>query len=93
MVVLRAIEVLAVGRMPSVVIFRVLDIEVGDPAELAINVTLLRHLCVVRHASALHVVLLVRVQLALWVHQDPLLVLEVFVEVLLWAEVRRVSVN
>ena len=82
-VVLGAVKELAEGWVHLAIVLRVLHVEVADPAQLSVNVPLLRKLRVVGHARPLHVVLLVRVQLSLWVQQDALLVLEVFVEVLL----------
>ena len=82
-VVLGAIEELSERRVHLVIVLGVLDVEVGDPAELAVNISLLGQLGVVGHARSLHFVLFVGIQLALRVQQDSLLVLEVFVEVLL----------
>ena len=83
MIVFWAVEELAESWMHLVIVFGVLDVEVVDPAKFTVNISLLGQLCVVRHARALHFVFFIWVQLALWVQQDSLLVLEVFVEVLL----------
>ena len=92
-VVLGPIKVFTVRRVPHVVILRVLNVEVRDPAELTIDITLLRHLSVVRHASAFDIVFLVGVKLTLWVEQKALLVLEVFVKVLLYIETKNILIE
>jgi len=82
-VVLGPVEELSVGGVHPVVVLAELDIEVGNPAKLAIDVSLFGQLGVVGHTGSLHVVLLVRVELSLRVEKHTLLVLEVLVEVLL----------
>ena len=64
-IVLGPVEELTVGGVHLVVVLRELDVEVGDPAELAVDVTLLGQLGVVWHARTLHVVFLIGVQLTL----------------------------
>ena len=70
--------------MHLVIVFAKLDIEVGNPAEFTVDVSLLGQLGVVRHASAFHLVLLIWVELSLRMEQHLVLVLVVFVKVLLW---------
>ena len=82
-IVLGTVEELTVSGVHLVVVLRELHVEVGDPAELTVDVALLGELGVVGHARALHIVLFIGIQLALRVEQHLLLVLEVLVEVLL----------
>ena len=82
-VILGPVKELTVGWVHLVIVLRELHIKVIDPAQLSVDVSLLRKLGVVRHASTLYIVLFVGVKLALWMQQNALLVLEVFVEVLL----------
>ena len=60
-----------------------LDIEVGDPAELAVDVSFFGEARVVGHARAFDFVLLIGVQLAVRLQQDVVLVPEVLPKVLL----------
>ena len=83
-IVLWAIEELTESWMHLVIVLGVLDVKVVDPAKLTVNISLLGQLSVVRHACALHFIFFIRVQLTLWVKQDSLLILEIFVKVLLW---------
>jgi len=86
-VVLGPVKELPVCGVHPVVVLAKFDIEVGNPAKLAVDVPLFGQLGVVGHASSLHVVLLVRVELSLRVEKHTLLVLEVLVEVLLLTHV------
>ena len=83
MVVLGTIKVLTVSWIELVIVLGKLYVEVRDPAELTVDVSFLRKLCVVRHSGSFDLIFLVRVQLALRMDENTVLVLEVFVEVLL----------
>jgi hypothetical protein len=82
-IVLGAIKELSVSRIQLVIVLRGLDIEVGNPTQLAINVSLLRQLGVVWHSSALNFVFLIGIELSLRVKHHSLLILKVVVEILL----------
>ena len=90
-IVLGAVEKLSVAGVQLVVILRELDVEVVDPAEFAVDVAVLGELRVVRHARALHLVLIVGVQLSLWVDHVRVSVLELLTEVLLCKEGERLD--
>lgn len=77
------VEVLSGGGVAHRVVLRALDIEVRDPTQLSINVSILGYKGVVRHSSPLELVHLVGVRLALWVEENGLLTLEALVEVFL----------
>lgn len=83
MVGLRAIKSLSERRMQVLIIFAHLDIKVWNPAQLAIDVTLLCQLRILGHAGAFHFVLIVGVHRALWVEHDLVSILRVFAKVLL----------
>ena len=85
-IVLRPVEELPVGWVHLFVVFAVLDIEVRDPAELAVDISLLCKLSVVRHTRSLHLVFFIRVELSLRMDKHQLLVFEALVKVLLWTE-------
>ena len=59
MVILWTVEELSEGVVILVIILGVLNVEVVDPAELTINVSLFGQLCVVRHSRSLDFVLLI----------------------------------
>ena len=65
-----------------IVIFRALNVKVGDPTELTIDVPILGDAGVVRHSCSLDIVHFIRIWLPLWFDQDGLLGLELFIEVL-----------
>ena len=83
MIVFGSIKELTVRRMHLVVILGELDVKIGDPAKLAVNVTLLAQFGVIGHAGALDLVLFVGIELALRMQHNILSILEVLVEVLL----------
>ena len=83
MVVLGAVEVLAIGRVQFIIVLGALDVEVSNPAELPIDVPLLRKFCIVWHPGSLDFVLIVWIELSLRMVHDVILVPEVFAEVLL----------
>ena len=85
MVVLGAVEVFAIGRIKLVIVLGTLYVEVVDPAQLAVDVPLLRQLGVVGHPRTLHLVLFVGIELSLRVHQDTVFQAVVLTEVLLHA--------
>lgn len=60
-VVARSIEELFVSEVPFVVILGVLDIEVADPAEFTVDVTVLGDFRILGDASAFHFILIERV--------------------------------
>ena len=64
-IILGPVEELAVRWVHLVIVLGELHVEIGNPAELTVDVTLLRQLCVVWHSSALHLVLLIWVELPL----------------------------
>ena len=68
----RAVKVLTVSRVLSSVVFRALDVEVGNPAKLTVKVTFSADLGVVRHSGAFHLILFVRVKLSLWLQEFKL---------------------
>ena len=82
MVVHGAVEVLTVGHVPLLVIFGALHVEVTNPAQLPIEVSVLGHQGVVRHASSFDFIHLVGVCLSLGLQEDGLFLLEGLVEVL-----------
>lgn len=82
MVVHWTIEILSVGSVSSVIIFRAFDIEVRNPAELSIDVTVLGHMRVVWHPRTLNLIHLVWVVLSPWLQKNRLFLLECFVEIL-----------
>jgi hypothetical protein len=82
-IVFRAIKELTISWVHLVVVLWELDIEVGNPAKLAINVPLLGKLCIVWHTCAFHFIFIVWVELSLRVNENLLLVFEILVEVLL----------
>lgn len=83
MVVLGLIEEFLVVHVSGLVVLAELLVEVGNPAELAKHVPLLREATPVGHARALGLVLLVGIQLSLGRQGNDLLVPEGLVEVLL----------
>ena len=83
MVVLGAVEVLTIGRVQSIIVLGALDVEVSNPAELPIDVPLLRKFCIVWHPRSLDFVLIIWVELSLRMVHDVILVPELFAEVLL----------
>ena len=83
MVVLGAVEVLTIGRVQSIIVLGALDVEVSNPAELPIDVPLLRKFCIVWHPGSLDFVLIVWVKLSLRMVHNVILIPEVFAEVLL----------
>lgn len=83
MIVHGAVEVFSVRRMSRVVVLRALHIEVGDPAELTVNISIAGHARVVRHPGTLDLVHFIRVRLALRLEKDGLFCLEVLIEKLL----------
>ena len=83
MVVLGAVEELTIRWVQLVIVLGAFDIEVADPAQLPIDVSLLRKLGIVWHPGSLDFVLIVGVQLPLRVVHDVILVTIVFPKVLL----------
>jgi len=77
---LRVIEELAVRRMHMLIVLRKLNVEVRNPAELAVDVAFLRNLGVVRHPCPFDFVLLKGVELAHWRQVDQVLHFRIFVE-------------
>ena len=69
--------------MSLVVVLADLDIEVRQPAQLSIHITLLRDSGPLRHASALDFIVFTRVNWPLRLEQNRLFSLEVFVKELL----------
>ena len=59
MVILWTVKELSESGVHLVIILRVLNVEVVDPAELTINVSLLGQFCVVRHSRSLDFVLFI----------------------------------
>ena len=92
MVVFGAVEVFPVGRIKLIIVLGTLYVEVVDPAQLAVDVPLLRQLGVVGHPRPLHFVLLVGIELPLRVHQDAVLQAVVLAEVLLYATNKQTTV-
>jgi len=64
-IVLGPVEELSIGWVHLFVVFTALDIEVGDPAELAVDISFLCKLRVVRHTRSLHLIFFIRVELSL----------------------------
>ena len=82
MVVHWPIEVLPVCNMSNVVILGALHVEVGDPTQLSVDVSVFRHVRVVRHSSSLDLIHFIWVVLPSWFKQYWLFGLELLVEVL-----------
>ena len=82
-VVFGIVEELPVGGIQLVVVLGIFNVEVGDPAQLTVDVPLFRHLGVVWHPGAFHLVLLIRVQLSLGCDQGWFFVLARLAEELL----------
>lgn len=83
MVVLGPVEELTIRGVHLVVVLRVLHVEVANPTEFAVDVTVFRKLRVIGLSSAFDIVFLIRVKLALWVQKHTLLILRVLIEVFL----------
>ena len=81
MVIFWAIEELTIRGMQFVVVLREFNVEVLDPAEFSVDVSLFGQFRVVRHPSSFNFVFIIRVKLSLWVDHDLLLVLEVLVKI------------
>jgi len=64
-IVLRCIEVLFVGLVAVVVVLSVLDVEVADPAQLTVHITVFGNFRVLGNTSALDFVLVVGVHVFL----------------------------
>ena len=84
MIVLWVVKELSVGWMHLCIILGELHVEILDPSQLTIDVTLLSKLSVVGHPCSLHFIFIVRVQLSLGVDHLGVSVLEVFAKVLLY---------
>lgn len=82
MIIHWSIKILSVPGVPLIVIFRAFDIEVRNPAEFSINVTVLRHMRVVWHPRTLNLIHLVWVVLSPRLQEYWLFLLECFVEIL-----------
>jgi hypothetical protein len=82
MVVHWSIKVLSVGHVPDMVILGALHVEVRNPAQFAIDVSIFRDVRVVWHPSSLDLVHLIWVVFPLGFQKDWLFRLELFVEVL-----------
>jgi len=82
-VVFGSIEEFAIRWVHCVIVLRVFDVEVVDPAKFSVDISLLGKFSVVWHAGSFHIVFFKRVKLALRMEQHALLVLKVLVKVLL----------
>lgn len=82
-VVLGIVEELPVSGIQLVVVLGIFNVEVGDPAQLTVDVPLFCHLGVVWHPGSFHFILLIRVQLSLGCDQGLLFVLARLAEELL----------
>ena len=82
MVVHGSIKILSIRWMSLSIILRALDVKVRDPPQLAINISILRNIRIVRHSGSFDFVHFIRVILSSWFDQNRLLRLELFVEVL-----------
>ena len=83
MVVLGPVEELSVGGVELLIVLGELDVEVLDPAELSIDISLLCQLRIIRHSRTFDLIFIVRVKLSLRINHHILFVLEVFIEQLL----------
>lgn len=80
LIVQRRVEVLPGGRVSVLVILRALDVEVTKPAELSVDVAVLDNGRPLGHAGAFDLVQLARVDIALRLKKNRLLLLEVLIE-------------
>lgn len=76
------VEVLPVGNMSFAVILGALDIEIRNPAQLSINVSIFGNVRVIWHSCSLDLVHLIWVVLSPWLQKNWLLWLELLIEVL-----------
>ena len=83
MIVLWSIKELSIGWMKLVVVLRELDVEILNPAQLSIDVSLLGELGVVWHPSSFNFILIIWVKLSLWIDHHCISILEILSEVLL----------
>ena len=83
MIVLGPVKELSVGGVELLVVLGELDVEVLDPAELSIDISLLRQFRIIRHSRSFDLVFIVWVKLSLRINHHVLFVLVVFIEQLL----------
>ena len=76
------IEILSIGSMSCVVIFWAFYIEIWNPSELSINISILWNSWIVWHSGTLNIVHFIRIWFSLGFNQDWLFWLEVLIEVL-----------
>ena len=81
MIVFGPIKELTVGWVQLVVILRKLDIKVLDPAQLSIDVSLLRELRIIWHSRSFNLILIIWIKLSLWINHNMLFILKVLVKV------------
>ena len=81
MVVHGSIKVLSVSRVSHIVIFGAFHIEIWNPAEFAIDVSILWNNGVVRHSGAFDFIHLIRVMFSSWFYKYGLFLLEVLVKI------------
>ena len=82
-IVARSVKELSVGRIDEAIVLGALHRVVPVPGELAVDVSLLVNFGVLGHASALHLVCLVRVELTLRGYQRLVPIAEIFIKILL----------
>lgn len=82
MVVHWAVEVLTIGSMAGLVVFWAFDIEVWDPPELTINITIFWNFRIIWHPGALNLIHFIGVMLPFWLYKDWLFLLVGLIEVL-----------
>lgn len=83
MIIHWAIKVLSICDVSNHVIFWALHVEIGDPAKLAVDVSILWNGWIIGHPSSLDFIHFVGIVLSSWLYQNRLLRLESFVKVLL----------
>ena len=88
MISFRTVEHLPTRRVDLVIVLADLHVEVRDPAQFAIDISLQREFSVLRHASALHLVFVVRIDRAFRIKHHLVRVHRVFAEVLLYNKQR-----
>ena len=83
MIVHGSIEIFSVSRVSRIIILRALDVEIGDPTKLSINISIARDSRIIGHSRSFHLIHFVRISLALRLKENGLLGLEVLIKELL----------
>jgi hypothetical protein len=68
--------------MPSIIVLGAFDIEIRNPTELSIDVSILGLLGIVRESSTFNLISFIRIVLSLGLDEDGLLLLEILIKIL-----------